>query len=51
MSAAAGIVIGLGAMALVLMMALRRRGGSRDLGSVSRVWIMEHRADRRNDRG
>jgi len=50
MSAAAGIVIGLGAMALVLM-ALRRRGGSRDLGSVSRVWIVEHRADRRSDRG
>ena len=47
MSTAAGIVIGLSAVALVLL-ALRRHAGS-DLGSVSRVWIVEHRADRGSD--
>jgi hypothetical protein len=50
MLTAAGIVIGLGAIALVLV-ALGRRGDSRDLGSVSRVWITEHRVTQRDDRG
>ena len=50
MFTAAGIVIGLGAIALVLV-ALGRRGDSRDLGSVSRVWITEHRVAQRDDRG
>jgi hypothetical protein len=48
--ATAGIVIGLGAIAFVLM-ALGRRGDSRDFGSVSRVWITEHQAAQRDDRG
>jgi hypothetical protein len=50
MSTVATIVIGLGAVAL-LAMALRRRGDPRELGSVSRVWIVEHRASQRNEHG
>jgi hypothetical protein len=49
MPATAVVVIGLVAVAL-LAMALRRRGDSRGLGSVSRGWIIEHRTGHRDER-
>lgn len=39
-----GLVIGIGAIALFLA-AFSRRGRSRDLGTVSRTWIVENRTD------
>lgn len=48
MSSTAGLVIGACALALFLM-AFGRRGRPRDLGSVSRTWIIENRTDRRGD--
>ena len=42
MSTTAGLLIGLGAIALAFVV-LRRHGESRDLGCVSRGWILEHR--------
>ena len=47
---AAGMLIGLGAIAFAFM-AMGRRSPSHDLGSVSRVWIIEHRTAQRDDRG
>jgi hypothetical protein len=49
MSFTIGIALALGAMTLLLI-AFGRRSRTRDLGAVSRTWIIENRADH-HDRG
>jgi hypothetical protein len=43
-TAAVGIVLGLGAVVMILIRVARREG-SGGLGSVSRTWIIENRID------
>lgn len=50
MGTAAGILMGLGVVAFLLIK-FGRRDGSSDMGSVSHVWIVEHRMGQRDDQG
>jgi hypothetical protein len=50
MGTAAGILMGLGAIAFLLIKTrFRRRDAPSDMGSVSHVWVVEHRMGRRDD--